>query len=476
MSFDIKPQPSFIELIIASQTDWFELMVLKCILSDSEFRSRAIKVLNIDALTGKPVKDFTADIDNAVYQAIMTFVQCTGGRVEMPMNFAHSILTQMGDQADLIGAGEVPMAIHRLETARNLDLQAAAPLVAAGFKIWLTKRRTERIIRAHTSANTWNSEAMMNEARVNSVAVDMSTAADTFFEFGHGIDTVKLDVKRIKIPTLGQLTRALGGGFAKKEGTLFIAPEGSGKTILGCKLGSVLTSQENQVGVVISTEQDHEELEPRVIASNCGVPYDLIKDGVKLELLTKEQKDSYHRFRDAIKGKLFWEDWGAADHGRSIEHDLLEIIDRRQNQIGRKIDFIVLDWIGGALGKLEGKDGDKLTFIMKLAGDTVCQIAKDMDMYTIAFAQASMALAVNKKRVDASCIANCKSLGQKFTNVIGITMMYAENQNLEAGDEPIYDNRQWFYISKGRKSKGGCVPFMRRFNFQDMADIHGGHA
>ena len=472
MAFEI-PQPSFIEHIIASQTDWFELMVLKCILSDREFRSRALKVLCLDATTGKPVKDFTSDIDNALYQAISTFVLCTGGRVEMPLEFAHSILRQMGDQATLLGASEVEIAVARYMRCRELELQAALPLVRSGFKIWLAKRRAERVIRAHTSTSTWNADDMINETRRNTVAIDMAAENETFFEFGHGVDTVALDIKRKPILGFKALNDALGGGGAPGEGTLIVAPQGSGKTILGCKIASTLSAKQEQVGIFISTEQDHPELEPRVIAAHCNISFDMIKDGFnpKMPGLRPEQIAAYERLREELKDRMFWEDWGNADHGRSIEHDLLEVIDRRQDQIGKKVDYIVLDWIGGALGRLSGNDGDKLTFIMKLAGDTVCQISKDRQLMAFAFAQASMASSVNTKRVDASKIANCKSLGEKFTNGIGLTMMYEEGQQLQGDDEPIYSNRQWLYAFKGRKSKGGCYPFFRRFAYQDMKDI-----
>ena len=50
--------------------------------------------------------------------------------------------------------------------------------------------------------------------------------------------------------------------------------------------------------------------------------------------------------------------------------------------------------------------------------------------------------------------------------------MYEEGQQLQGDDEPIYANRQWLYSSKGRKSKGGCFPFFRRFEYQDMRDIN----
>jgi len=448
-------------------------MVLRCVISDSEFRQKTIKMLCINPKDGKPIKDFSTDINNALYSAQVMFVQLTGGRVEMPLQFAESILTQMSETSDLIGPDEVSQAMMHLRTIMELQIQPSKAMVMDGFRIWLGKRRAERVIRAHTAFPTWSASDMLDETRLNNAAIDLTEGEDSFVEFGVGLDTQKLDIHRIPLNGLRSLSQAIGGGFANKEATLVVAPEGSGKTILGCQIASVLASQQNQVGIFVSTEQGSEELEPRVISCNCQIPYDLIKDKFHVSMLNAEQLKRYHAFREAIKGKLFWENWGVGDHNMSIENDLMELITRREEQIGRKVNFLVLDWIGGALGKLRAEDHERITPSLQLAGDTVAQVAKERDMYTIAFAQANMSMAINRPNVNATMISNCKSLGQKFTNVIGLTLMFPKGVQQDEDGAPIYDLRQSYHISKGRKGKGGNVPFFRQYDYQRMTDVTG---
>ena len=466
-------QPTFIESLISTNPDWFEQILLGCIMLDPDFRNQVVRVLGVDPVSGAELNEFTLDVDNAIYKAYKTFLMCVHNArgAVFTLEFAHVILDQMANKNDGIGQSEIQDALERLNRMLQTRVADTLGLVKDGFQFWLKKQRMTRVVNTHNSRQSWNPDDMAREMRLNTQAVELTSGRPTFFGFGNSLDNHVLEIVRVPLTMLKALTKSLGGGFGKKESTLIIAPQGAGKTVASCQFGSDLAAYSKQTGLIITTEQGHEELEPRVISANCNIPFEKIKDSFNEKLLSPMEREAYHAFRQKIDGRLFWENWNEGDHGRSIESDLMELIERRQDEIGRKLDFIILDWIGGALGKLTSGDSDKLRFILQLAGNTIAQVAKDLDIFTIAFAQAGMGVAINKPRVDSTTIANCKSLGEKFTNIMGITAMFTENVDVTEENAAAFDQKQSFYISKGRKSVGGFVKVRRDFGFQRFQDL-----
>ena len=461
---------SFEKTIVDNCTDWFEMMVLSAVLRDRQFRNQAFRVLCLD-MKGKVAPDFTTDIDNAIYAALQSYFTCVGEKAP-PISeaFAEVLFNQMAAQAKILAFSDVPNAMERLRFVLGQDIGSSLPTVTKGFSYWLKKQRTQRIIQARTGMQNWDPSVLMEELHQNTGAVTQLDQQDSFFEFGHGLDNQLLDIERIPITSLVDLTKALGGGFGKSEASLFIAPQSSGKTILATQVHADLSCY-GQTGVLISTEQPHEQLEPRVISNKCRILFERIKDGVKPDFLSAEENQRIAEFRAKVKGKMFWEDWNKVDHSRSIAGDLRDVIHRRQDQLGKPLDYFILDWIGGALGKLSVGDMDKLRLIYQLTADTICQICAEENMYALAFAQAVMATSVNQMRIDASKLAECKSMGNNFTNVVGITLLYKDGVAPGDEDAAIYDPRQYFYVSKGRKSVGGKMPFLRAYEYQKMADL-----
>lgn len=447
-------------------------MVLACLVRDADFFSKAGKILGKDPKTGFVSMDFATDIDNALMQVIDLHYQCMGARPPLlTLNFTQVAANSIASDArGVIGPDEVEGVVFRLNQILALRVEECKPIVVEGFGYWLGKRRVAKVIREQTSMTNWNPAEMLQSISTQVSAVGLANSVPTFFEFGNALDNRILETARIPIPGLSGLTKSLGGGLAKKEGTLFIAPQGSGKTVLACQLGSSLSASSGQIGIIITTEQGHEELEPRVIANKCGIPFNLIKDGFDERALREDMRERYHRFREQIKGKLFWENWNRNDRAKTIRNDLKDVIHRRQDELGKKVDYVILDWIGGALGKMSEGDADRLRFTYQLTGETICDIAREEDMYTVAFSQANMALAINKPRVDATMIKECKSLGEPFTNVIGMTALWDQTPQ-EGDDNIIWAPRQFFYVDKARKSQGGRTPFLRQFDYQRIGDI-----
>jgi replicative DNA helicase len=467
---------NLVENIISNQVDWFEIMVLGCLLKDYDFYKRVRDVLCVDALTGKPVKDFQADADNALYKIIHQYYGIVKSKhaPQMDVRFADAALISESSQRDgIIGPSEIQLVMDRLAQAQAIDISTSMPMVKEGFVYWLSKFRMTRITQEMTTQNTlWNPRDVLAAVKQQLHSVGIVDGEETFFSFAHSIDNSILDVIRTPIPGLKNLTRVMGGGFGQKEGTLFVGGEGSGKTILSCQLGCDLAMHANKVGIIISTEQGHEELVPRCVSNLCNIPYNRIMDKFDPRLLTTDiEKQRYAEMRAGCDGKLFWEDWNRDDRGRSVEKDLRDLISQRQDQIGKKIDFIILDWIGGALGKLNQNNMDKLRVIYQISADAVAHAARDLNMFTIAFAQATSGACVNKRRIDSTMIGECKGMGKNFTNVIGITALFVDEQMPDGDEQPIYAPRQFFYASKGRKGKGGFTSFLRQFEYQRMVDV-----
>jgi len=133
------------------------------------------------------------------------------------------------------------------------------------------------------------------------------------------------------------------------------------------------------------------------------------------------------------------------------------------------LKWIIFDWIGGALGASE-TDPNKLRLLYQTAADQLAHLASDHNLVVIAFAQAHQVMGINRRRVDASVIAECKSIGRTMHNIIGISAML-EKEAEEISDSPIYSDTQWFYVSKSRKGLTKATPIRRNFAHQRFDDI-----
>jgi hypothetical protein len=142
-----------------------------------------------------------------------------------------------------------------------------------------------------------------------------------------------------------------------------------------------------------------------------------------------------------------------------------DIVKALQDQMGG-LDLLVLDWLGGALGRKYASDPAMLRLQLQEAADFMAQAAEKYNMVTVDFAQAHVSLAYDRLRVDQSCLAECKMLGREKTGVLGITG-FRQNPNDESSfDKPIFQNEQYFYVSKARKSEGFPIKVRRDFKFQ----------
>lgn len=93
-----------------------------------------------------------------------------------------------------------------------------------------------------------------------------------------------------------------------------------------------------------------------------------------------------------------------------------------------------------------------------------------MQIPVFGFAQAAMAQAANKPRVDQTMIAECKSLGNSATGVWGISAMTEAFDPNAPGSETTFRDDQYLYLAKARKSQGGLIKLRRQFQFQRFVE------
>lgn len=456
--------------LINNQPDWFEDLVLTRIVRDPEFYTKVSSILCVDPITGRDMEDFNGPTRNHVYTILKRYYQCVGVKSNRPIDsaFAEAIINQMFSKEQTILEQEIPNIVSKLNQLLEKDVRTTIDPVNKGFSYWLKKNRISYIIDKHSHMTTWTAEDLQAKIRLFTDAVNIVDRGEYIYKFGHGVENHMLDVVRLRTG-LSRFDTAMGGGFGRGESNLLMGSTGGGKTIIACQLGARF-SLDGSKGIFITTEQGHEELEPRIISNFCGVPFNRIKDKVDLNLFQPQERAKYEELKEVLEQRLSFVEW-KADRGLSVTDDLDNELKRYQDKHGG-IDFVILDWIGGALGSaFKGKE--EFRHILQSAADKLCEIAASHKIVTIGLAQLNPKQAINKKNPDMTMLQECKTMGNNMSYIIGITSLLDTNAMKMAGDEgPLtWSEKQYLYISKGRKSQGGAALFRRRYEFQRMENF-----
>ena len=463
--------PDYIRHMADVEGRKFESYVLALLVRNPVFVDQVIDLLCIDPCvlptrfpTNNRWDDFQTDEINALYTCVRKhrLANPTGG------NFTRSVVGTMLSQLvtelySIITHEEIPAVLAFYDAAIAIDPEEAFEVVRDGFIYWLRKRRMFLVMRKACAVTSWDASKIHEALAVHTKLIDqlLETDEEAFVAFDKIVEPPPVEL----IPSgLRACDDSLGGGFGKGEFSLVVAPSGSGKTTFGCQLAGTFGLRGFKV-LFITTEQPPDELQPRIVSNLCGIRFDRIRGGLQRSTLSLEERNRYEKICGSLGANLHFADW-SKNRSRSIRTDLRAEVERFVTLNGR-VDVVIFDWIGRALGPGVGKDQHALRLAFQETGDALADIARESKIVVIGFAQAAIGSTRGKKRIEQEDIAECKSLGRSATNVIGISALRDEADDDGSNFSPI----QYLSVSKARKSAGGLRRFRRQFEFQRLADV-----
>ncbi len=433
---------------------------------------------------GEWCDDFQTSNYNAIYRAhVMVLEASDNHEQEFPPN---------PSKVEAILRAAASGSINRFSV-----IEAAVPLILADMAAVITRDKHEIRgiedalirewifrVRITDHAETWTKTPGFGAVKlVEALSAELSHIGstgknkDALVDFGVALDTP--EAKSMRFPSSWpELNVALGGGYSRGEGTLWIGPSGGGKTVVACQEALSFVALSGLKGLYISTEQSPRKLEPRFIANFCDVDYNRIKDQFDADKLTPPERLRYTELRALMKGKFMWVPW-SVNRSRSILVDLPSIIDDAARRLDG-IDFVILDWIGSAIG--EGvTDASEKRLLLHNTAKFMADIAEQRQIITLSFAQANPEKGVDNPRITSETVHECKSLHMNMTNVIGISALWTEDARAKSRDYSPdkavqqYRAKQVFWVSKSRQSGfQGSVPVVREFQFQRFRANRGG--
>lgn len=318
---------------------------------------------------------------------------------------------------------------------------------------------------------------LIDEIRSNIAAIEDSdeTEESEFHHMGDGDDEEEVERIPLGAPFI-DFNIALGGGLGKKEHILVCAPTGQGKTVFALQLAAHVAAGGPRHVLFISTEQNHTELEPRIIScQSCDtsagmtpISFDEIKDGVNKTLanrtLNDDQVNTVKAIQASLRPFLHMVDWKG---GQKSINDLQALVQKAKKVYGQ-VDVVILDWIGAALG--EGvTDSDKKRNLYYLAAEKMKNIAAEENVATISMAQTTKD-GFNKPMITEEHLAECKSLHWQATAAFGISAL-RDKLNEGSESQGTYKDVQWMNAFKSRKSKSIIFKIQRDFDHQRFSKL-----
>jgi RecA/RadA recombinase len=455
---EAKDTSDLVKSIIRNKVGWFELSCLKVILETPEVAQRVYPVL---CMHPDPKRGFMGDFTNPTYNSFyhvlwQYYKNLQAFETKPGKNVFCLFAERISQDGGFVVEGEEDILADLYDQLEAIRLEDVKHVVCEGLLHWILTRRKAKAI--EDSAYDDDPDAARELMESYSRPVKEQTEEDYGFHFGHGVENELLDV--VRIPTgLASLDKRLGGGLGYTEYALGIACQGRGKTVLATQFLASMGGA-GYKGILITTEQPHEQLEPRIISSQARIPFDLIKDKVRKEALSIDQWHQYEELRDRLRGNVMIIDWNRR-HSLTVISDLEDEVKRRRDQLGG-LDFVILDWLGGNLGA-QGMNPDMKRALMKDASDHMGALADRHNLATLGWAQVNMKQGANKKKLGAQHISENKQLGEKAATVFGVSSLIAGEEN---PDDLAFKKDQFIYIEKARKSIGGLVPVRCEFDYQ----------
>lgn len=341
------------------------------------------------------------------------------------------------------------------------------------IKKWLQVVRAKKIVaNASLMGDVENNPATFAEKLFKGVQdVDKisKTAAKTMFSFGEVAMNVNnpADILSSGFP---QMDRKLGGGFFKGSSYLFVAFSGVGKSTVTTQWSSTFCVLQDAKGMVITTEERPDKIKLRYVAHCCEINWETIRNNKSFDPSTLEpkKKELFKRMSEKLDDNLYLVDW---TDPTEIDMDIEALVENFKKEKGCVPDFIIMDWIGGALEGLASQRNQEIRHVYNEAANTLTKCALRHDMVVIFMAQAN-ADGVNNMRVGINQIAESKAMAKGVAAVIGMSALQDKNIDASGSSESTYQENQYLFLSKTRFGTGGTVPFRRKFEYQKLIPGH----
>jgi hypothetical protein len=497
--------PKQLEVYIDKNYKWFEQAIVAICRTNLQSFKKFSSVLCLKSgFKDKHSDDFEEHYHNIIYDAIRGYNSLFEGASESifrPIGTPQlqTVLNERASKGEVVGFSEIPDIIKYFEEVivPFPSGEDTVYLVNTGIPYYLKNTRAKKII---------NSASLLG-ANLDDLALLCETDVTLINRLDDGgkllvnvPDRIELsdidafdDPNKALVETLDcdipKLNETISS-FRKGHAYLFIGGTGSGKTIVACQLASAFSYINGASGLYISTEQKHDELYRRIVANKCSIPHRTISQGIFKDKLTPNELQRYLEFRDKAfslnSGDAQFINWGNFQKQADINmiKKIEDEIDTYEKGSGKTVDYVILDWIGGALGSM-AEAGDKTRHIYQAAADALEELCRKRNFVAIAFAQAVPA-SVNKVKIDSQDLSECKTMGRNYSAIIGISSLYSEEYakqidqeknkkrkdyrvGSELDDTATYATKQFFFISKSRFSEAKAVPYKREYEYQRVS-------
>jgi len=429
--------------------------------------------------------DFAFPPDNAIYVAIYQVHMGNAAHLrleekDMPgasQTLVLSALQSMVKRGVAISEAELPVALQRLQQIYDPGVPADFLQVAERIaKAWIQGRRQQRL-QAKLSSSRIGLDKVREEINAVTQQIAMGETTDTSEQMAINLEGKIVEILPAYSAVSPGISKVMGGGFRKKEATLMIAAQAVGKTIHFAQCGFDLFNAHRLKVLAISTEQEPAEVELRNISRECNIPFNKLADGFDASRLAPDELTAYRNYIAGAQrlrangGELRMLKWKKGDMGLHAKlNDLIKLYGDTMNGI----DVIMLDWIGGGV-ELTTAAAANYRFYMQMLADAFCEAVRTHKLIGIAYAQARAIKAegYDNWMVKSENLQENKSLGNNFTNIIGMSGMRVRDEGGNTpGAQVAFEVQQNYYISKARKGTGGSVRFSRaKYHFQRLIDM-----
>ena len=458
-----------------------ETWIFDASLCDYDFWLSVAERVCVNPETGKDMDDFDNVHRNIIFTGIRSLfkINYTDSQGDIKPNnpdpdILKAFLLHEASQGNLCATEEVPEVIDFYkETLDRLKPNAHLKAIATKFvPMWLSKKRAKYL---GATAKHMTLEQLLSASERHSDAVSsVSENTDSVILYGKHKRYQEVS-GGILLTTLPMLSKSLGGLF-KGDAYMFQAPTGGGKTVMAVQLLVDLVGSSN-CGIFISTEQPWKELEPRIIANTCQIDigHESLKNRFDYESL-KSQKFNISKvdeWEKAAAGKFAFFHWNS-DNTQSVKTDLEATLRKGKALLGKDPDFVILDWIGGAIGS--DANHENLRFTYQNTSDAFAAAAQKHKFIGIAFAQSKADKVYYT--LSSEHLAECKTMHRKYTALVGITAITAKDEKEMDGSKAKYENKQYFDVAKSRKGEPARISVDRLFQFQKFQErgrLGGGH-